>query len=120
MFAPVAKKVELGRLEQLAVDLKGRAAALDWKRERPNAFVLGDAGKAALRIDNPRDKTVRLTVLDATGEAIESIQTEPERSGAWRDWEVALNATYELARDKATGIDGVLKGIRSDHGLPAR
>jgi hypothetical protein len=84
----------------------------------PVRFIAtGETG--AIRI-GPVDLSspVALELLDKHGDIIESLSTDPERPGPWRDWETTLMELAQAARLDASGAISVLDGLRQEWKLP--
>jgi hypothetical protein len=90
--------------------------SLKWELESPMDFA-AKAGSGSVFIGAGESATV-FRVRNASGEVVETLQTEPDRPGAWRPWEENLHDLWEEARLSAMGTTEVIKDLAKEWNLP--
>lgn len=99
------------------------AGRLRWAKDAEGEGFLAVAQAGSVRIaedassaDSP--PVTWLELLTASGSVIDSLSTEPDRPGAWRDWESDLIRLYEAAELDASGANDLLRALEDEWNLP--
>jgi hypothetical protein len=89
-----------------------------WTMEDSLSFVaFGNQGAIRVRTSEGTMVPVEFQILNAAGDVLEEVRTEPDRPGPWHPWEQSLNALYQDARRHALGVTDVVADLTDQFGL---
>jgi hypothetical protein len=103
---------------QLLAGTRNGSAKWERTQSQDTYRIHGDSGIVEIKRVSAEPLTIRLTIADADGNSVGSIETEPYRPGAWYAWEKALMSLFSEVELQASGTADVLKGLKNELGLP--
>lgn len=92
--------------------------SLKWELvDSPEGPYIAKAGAGSVLVAGGPTAT-QLVVRNQSDQTIETLEAEPSRPGAWREWEETLHQLWDEARLSALGTTEVIKELADEWNLP--